>query len=1107
MVDIRMPDGTILRGIPEGTTKEEIGRRYGLYSAPEPMAAPEPVTPEPEAVTPAAEMEEAAPEPFAESETPDNLGIGRGESFVVPDAPKTPEEEYQALPEMESERSYTQQYNDETVKQGKQRTNEDGTTTTVLSKTGELDGKWYNVPGFDRDTGKDYESDDAAIEAARADIEAGKVTAYATGEEAISAATEEHKELEGPPAREKADATIDSTPFADPKEARMDWFSGLLATEAVDRKTLRETTLEPEGPEVEGWWEGRWSAFAGKQNHWMAGILEGMEDLSHARRGFQLSPDRTHHGIIGSLKERAKRLNLIGAETAERAKESAGAAGGALTEAMTMYGTDVIDGAANMLPSIVTAKIGGGNLGLAEMGLQVWGTTYSDAKEEGEDSVGAFYDATRATAYEIGPEKLFGFFDKLGGKGVRDWAMQALREGASEIVTSILEQGDEVLIEGEAWGGWAKATKRALYDFALGLGMGGMISAPMAFQKADEAPTDEAPPDDGPALEDADPREVIRKKSHSELMESPLYKRFYDASDLGELSAPHEERAKEAKDAFIRKAEKIKKWAPILDEIDAEREAAAPEEEPVGVEAAVEERQVFEEEKVAEPTLPDGFDPSETVHTNVNGEEVERSLEEAAELVEKFDKNEETSTISREERDQLDVQLDEYRQRYDEQESIDSPRSEAREGRDVKLPEDVMEVDASTLELKPELMQYKSKTDTETGRNKALEGIEKFDQAKAGIIIAWEDVNGRRVVADGHQRVNLLKDLQAQGKEKDTKILTRVYRQEDGFTAKDVRTVAAEINIAQGTGTAMDAAKVIRELTDKEYTEFIAKMPVTSSLVRDAVGLSKLGEEAFQVVVNELIEPRFGSMVGNAFEESEQTAAMQILIKSKPSNFNEAYAMIADIQAGGFVKSEQGGLFGEVEMESLIKERAEILNAAESKLKKNVSVFNALTKEETRIEGAGNVLDTEANKAIAKEAGSIIDLALRTINTNPELNNELNRISKQYKAGAITKAAAANEFVEAAKSYTDSSSGKLADKPGVEGSGEQKGEGPAETGAPAKKEGKKAKKKPSQITLEEEMEIEETGEVVTVSENGAQALLRVFKRTSVVNKIRDCLLS
>jgi hypothetical protein len=428
----------------------------------------------------------------------------------------------------------------------------------------------------------------------------------------------------------------------------------------------------------------------------------------------------------------------------------------------------------------------------------------------------------------------------------------------------------------------------------------------------------------------------------------------------------------------------------------------------------------------------------------------------------------------------LDAQLDDYRQRFDAEETIDSPRSEERESRPLKLPVDVEQVEADTLELKPELMQYKSATDAETGRNKTLEGVEKFDEAKAGIIVVWEDVTGRRIVADGHQRVNLLKELQSQGREQHTKLLSRVYREGDGYTAKDVRTIAAEINIAQGTGTALDAAKVLKSLSESAYADVISKMPVNSSLVRDAKGLAKLGDEAFQVVVNELIPPTYGAMVGDAFEESEQAAAMQIMIKSSPDTIAEAHAMIADIQAGGFVESEQGGLFGGVEMESLIKERAAILSHAESKLKKNVSIFNALTKEEKRITETGaNVLDTETNIAVATESKSIIERVLRTVNTNPELNNELNRIAKEFKDGNLTKAGAANAFIEAARSYSERSSGEPTARPGVQRTGKAE-EKPAAEGQVTEAEGRPV----------------ETAEETQVK--------RLDKRIGVLESVLDC---
>ena len=1093
-----------------------------------PKAAPEPEveTPEP---TPFEERAAEPAEPAPEHPTDlSDFGV-TPEQMNAPAIPK----EGTIIPkegmEPEPERSYTQQYNDETVRLGKQRLNEDGTTSTVFSKTGQLDGKWYNVPGFDRDTGKDHESDDAAIEAARADIEAGKVTPYDTAEEATAAATEEHKELEPV---DKLDATITKLPFADPKDARFDWFANQLAKEGQDIKEYRESLPDEAVEDVPGWWEGRWGAFAGKQNRWMAGLLEGFQNLGDFVEGdlagMEQDPADRAKGdeTIRILKERADRLEKVGEETKARAMEGAEAVGGALTSAVTMYGTDVIDGAANMLPSIVTAKIGGANLGLAEMGLQVWGDTYSRAKDEGLDSVEAFYRAVRSTAYEIGPEKLFGYFDKLGGAGMRDWAMQALREGASEVLTSVLEQADEVWMQGEAWEGWEKATKRAGYDFLVGLGMGGALSANMAFKTPQEelpAPPDDPtkPPDDpdGPdsaAAQRANIESMAKHWTHEDLMLHPMYKKFYDSSDLGENSASEEDRRYEAREAWKRKAIKMGKWDKILEEADAGKKDEPAEE---GSEAAaVVDRREYEDKK--DDDGPDGppppasagtlIDPTETFQTNIDGKIKEYSLDEATKALE-------NPELDKTEREQLQEQLDIEQQRTEEEESLDDPRSEEREDRPLNINNAQYEdVTPDTLFINAELMQYKSDTDV-TGRSKLLKGVKKWDSALSGLITAWEDINGNRIVADGHQRVNLLNELIANGTESaDTTLHARVYKESEGYSAKDVRTIASIINIAEGSGTAVDAAKVLRDMSEEAAADAMQKLPVNSALVRNAKGLAKLGEEAFQVVVNDMIDQTYGAMIGEAFEETEQSAAMQIFIKSKPSSIDEAHAMIADIQAGGFVESEQGGLFGESEQESLIKERAQIITASEKKLRKNAAVFNTLVKEEGRVTEEGkNVLDTESNKEQVEQARSVIDRALTTINTNEELNSELNRIAKEYKSGSITKTGAVNAFIKAATAYTERSSGESVARDGVDGRREEaaeavevtepKDQAPEE--APEVKAEEKPKKTPAQITLTEDVQVEETGEIVTIEENAAQALLRIDERISIVERLRDCILS
>jgi len=1053
--------------------------------------------------------------------------------------------------------------------------------------------------------------------------------------------------------------------FAPPKEKAFAWLGGQLAKEGQDETRIKDDVTAAE------YTKGRFSAFAGRQNLWVGGAIETYEDLDKGtlaslgpagkalvgmRRTIETSD------IIRDLKDRAERLMGRGEATKPVGSEG-------VTGALGMLATDVIDGAANMLPAILVTKGAGaagatpkaaGNLGLAEMGLQVWGETYGTAKDEGDEPAEAAYKASRQTLWEVGPEKLFGYFDKLGGKGVKDWFMQTLREGASEILTSVLEQGDEHLIEGDPWQGWVTASKRALYDGLVGIGMGGVLSANMLVGKKGQDETAPADPDvaigeyksqfdaeldewisgvdekteptgmdraieealdrarsnieteesqatrwtgnlldqierdvqdhaklieifqrerrrekhekaatekhyvsiahklaairkiseefkapgfdeaidhleaqvrqpllgvgsDEPELledrvmTEAEVREFIAPKTHDEMMGSPAYKKYFDSTDLGELSQDQSVREHEARESFVRKAQNQMKWKPIVEEAQRKQDAAEEAEPSVGIDAAVEEREAFEETKAeSESLLPENFDPLYMVWSNADGFEQEWTIEEAANAVEKFDKqdkdeikitvnlgNDQTQkvTFTREERDQLSEEIDVYLQEYEEGETLDSPRSEEREERPLKMDKvPVVEVDPSDVTINAPLMQFKSGTDAQ-GRSERLKGVKKWNPANAGTVTLWQDIEGKLVLADGHQRWNLLMEMRDQGLELDTKLDARIYREEDGYTARDVRVIASEMNLAQGSGTAIDAAKVLRGLSEEAVAEAFETLPPNSALIRDAKGLAKLGEEAFAVAVSETIEPRFGAMVGEAFEESEQLAAMQILIRSTPSSFAEAASMIADIQAGGFVKSEQGGLFGEVEMESLIKERAQILSSAESALKKNVQVFKALTQNEAKITKEGeNKLDTKTNEAIVKSAQSVMDSALRTINTNPELNDALNKTAKQLRAGEITRVAAAKQFVEAATAYTESRSRKLADESRSEGSRDKEKE-------KTKKPTKKTAKTPAQVTITEEVKIEETGETATISENGAQALLKLDKRISVLEQLRDCVLA
>ena len=79
-----------------------------------------------------------------------------------------------------------------------------------------------------------------------------------------------------------------------------------------------------------------------------------------------------------------------------------------------------------------------------------------------------------------------------------------------------------------------------------------------------------------------------------------------------------------------------------------------------------------------------------------------------------------------------------------------------------------------------------------------MRGVKKWDQIRAGNAIIYEYADGRKIIADGHQRLGLAKRLVSEGKPVDFEAF--VFRESDGFTPQQVRAIAAIKNIADSKG-------------------------------------------------------------------------------------------------------------------------------------------------------------------------------------------------------------------------------------------------------------------------------------------------------------------
>lgn len=257
--------------------------------------------------------------------------------------------------------------------------------------------------------------------------------------------------------------------------------------------------------------------------------------------------------------------------------------------------------------------------------------------------------------------------------------------------------------------------------------------------------------------------------------------------------------------------------------------------------------------------------------------------------------------------------------------------------------------DLAAVEVDPATFQYKDNSDSQTGETDRLRGVRKWDATKSGLMLVYEYADGRRVVADGHQRLGLAKRSIADGQNVQQSVL--LLRERDGVSPAKARDVAAYKNIAEGSGTAIDAAKILRNGTT---TAADLDLPMSSALVRDADALAKLSDDAFGMVVNEVASIRDAAAVGRAVENRDVQANILAAIgKAAPRTAFQAEHMAREM-ARDVTQETQDSLFGEVvQAESLYAQRAEVLDAAMAKLKGRRALLRTMTERGQQMEGVG----------------------------------------------------------------------------------------------------------------------------------------------------------
>lgn len=323
---------------------------------------------------------------------------------------------------------------------------------------------------------------------------------------------------------------------------------------------------------------------------------------------------------------------------------------------------------------------------------------------------------------------------------------------------------------------------------------------------------------------------------------------------------------------------------------------------------------------------------------------------------------------------------------------------------EATLPEDQIKFNIDELEVDAKTFQFKSGTD-EFGLSKKMKNVTKWEPFLADKILVFENKAGKKIVVDGHHRLGLAKKIIAQNDGQKPALYGHLFREVDGFTTQEVKTIGAAKNIANIQElNPMDIAKVLK--LDRKKLESIG-LDRTSEFYKQGNNLSKLGDDAWLMMENKVIDENYGALVGKMVDDvDKQATIIKLLNETKPNNLLQAESIINQALRAGFKTESQETLFGNLKVtETLFKERAVILDETLKRLKRDKQVFKTLVENQSQIESKGNQLVKNINKEMEINNATAEEILKRLAHTTGTIGDELTKAAKKFKETKSKRAA------------------------------------------------------------------------------------------------------
>jgi 2'-5' RNA ligase len=282
-------------------------------------------------------------------------------------------------------------------------------------------------------------------------------------------------------------------------------------------------------------------------------------------------------------------------------------------------------------------------------------------------------------------------------------------------------------------------------------------------------------------------------------------------------------------------------------------------------------------------------------------------------------------------------------------------------------PGKVGEMATRDLHVAPHKFQYKLSTDAE-GVSTLLKDTKVYNPDLANVISVWRDpTDGKFYTVNGHHRYELAKR---------TGQKTVTVRHIVASDATAARAIGAMQNIAEGRGTAIDAAKFLRD-TGTTVEDFKAKgISLGEKTAADGLALSKLDLAIFSKVVAGDVRIGRAVAIGEATDDhAEQKAILSLVERKERGGAKVSDGVLSElirlVKGSGKAEETTADLFGSQQItRSLALEKAEISDYIKSQLAKDKKLFGFVAKEgrATELARAGNKIDVEKSREISSGA-------------------------------------------------------------------------------------------------------------------------------------------